>query len=427
MRYFQINWLFKTLALALFIIGFVSIANAQKRSATAEFVYDADIKSVKLYPSNNPLSPAICGMNGPLTLSFDDFSEDGRNLDYTVYHCTRNWEISDLETFDYLEGFESEDIDNYQSSINTVKDYVHYNLQLPNRDVRWTISGNYLLVITDEDTEEVLFTRRFIVSENRTGIQAELRRPTRLAYSSTHHEVSFQVNLKYVPLDNPRLNVKATVMQNNDWAHAISDIEPRSYQGDLLKFDFNNKIVFPSQRSFRLLDLRSLYGNSANILSIERFTKDIKVIVRPERFKKYNSVLETDYDIDGQFVITNNDKLNHITAAEYVTAKFSIQPPEYLLDDDVYIVGSFNDYRTDEESRLQYTENNMLEIELPLKQGVYNYGYVTKPKGDPDMIPDYSETEGLDFRANHKYYIILYYKPITSRYDQVIGYALVER
>jgi hypothetical protein len=57
---------------------------------------------------------------------------------------------------------------------------------------------------------------------------------------------------------------------------------------------------------------------------------------------------------------------------------------------------------------------------LLLKQGFYNYLYVTANK---DGIINNHAIEGSFYQTENDYSVIVYYKPIGSRYDQVIGYG----
>ena len=69
--------------------------------------------------------------------------------------------LTGVGTFEFLEGFNREELREHSFSINTITTYIHYQLRIPNNEVRWTKSGNYLLHVYDDDTGEPLITRRF--------------------------------------------------------------------------------------------------------------------------------------------------------------------------------------------------------------------------------------------------------------------------
>jgi hypothetical protein len=58
---------------------------------------------------------------------------------------------------------------------------------------------------------------------------------------------------------------------------------------------------------------------------------------------------------------------------------------------------------------------------LLLKQGYYNYLYVTKPVNG--TVVDFSNTEGNYWGTENNYTILVYYRPFGARADECIGYS----
>jgi len=141
------------LVLLLFFIAVSYFSYGQEDYYTEDYVYQENIKSVKFFANNNPLSYPISNVNSttPLYLSFDDIDGDSKDYYYKLVHCDMNWEISNLEENDYIEGYNGEEIKNKQNSSFTLLQYTHYRLRLPNENTKWIISGNYLLIIYDEN------------------------------------------------------------------------------------------------------------------------------------------------------------------------------------------------------------------------------------------------------------------------------------
>ena len=77
-----------------------------------DLVYDDNIKTVLLHPPSDQLLPPVLRLNSTdkLRLSFDDMSPESYQFKYTFVHCTENWETSDLDQMDYLNGFFEDDI-----------------------------------------------------------------------------------------------------------------------------------------------------------------------------------------------------------------------------------------------------------------------------------------------------------------------------
>jgi hypothetical protein len=56
-----------------------------------------------------------------------------------------------------------------------------------------------------------------------------------------------------------------------------------------------------------------------------------------------------------------------------------------------------------------------------LKMGLYNYAYVTVNSGDPRAEPSFDITEGNHFETENNYDILVYYRAMGGREDQLVG------
>jgi hypothetical protein len=61
--------------------------------------------------------------------------------------------------------------------------------------------------------------------------------------------------------------------------------------------------------------------------------------------------------------------------------------------------------------------------QLYLKQGYYNYWIVFV--GDKSGVADETFVEGNHWDTENDYTILVYHHPISSRYDQLIGYKKI--
>ena len=86
----------------------------------------------------------IIKMNQKIFLSFDDVSGEENFYYYKIVHCNFDWSISKLLKSEYLNGNDNNLIENTESSYGTLQRYTNYKLSLPNRDVGFKISGNYI-------------------------------------------------------------------------------------------------------------------------------------------------------------------------------------------------------------------------------------------------------------------------------------------
>lgn len=389
-------------------------------------ILDSDLRSVQFHPTGAPLEMPIIPMNGRLHLEFDDLGEDIRSLEYTIVHCNQDWTPSNITTFDYLDGFDDARLLDFNTSRNTVVDYMHYELFLPNEDIRWKISGNYILKLWDSDNDdEVVMTLRFVVFEPLVRLtNAQVFRSNRQGMYDSHQDVTFAALIKDLGLDDPMNSMSATVMQNFNWNTARSHIKPQRVLREELFFDRRMDVVFPSMREHRLADLRSMYSGSYNIFSIEKFVDGVNVTMKTDELRGHRTSYGQDRDINGAFVIDNQDNLNNLWGVEYCHTLFTLHYFNVPVDADVYILGAFNQFKVDEASKMDFNEEESIFYkELLLKQGVYDYVYAVKEDGKP---LSYLDTEGLDNRAINDYHVLLYYRPFLGQYDRVVSYGLLQ-
>ena len=120
--------------------------------------YKPQVQTVLLYADDNQLNDPIIpleDMIGRLTLSFDVIDGEGEVLNYTFIHCSHDWQPTDIQRIQYASGYDSDRLDNYAFSRNTLIDYVNYQLQFPTEDMMPIVSGNYLLVVYGDDMNDL--------------------------------------------------------------------------------------------------------------------------------------------------------------------------------------------------------------------------------------------------------------------------------
>jgi hypothetical protein len=387
-----------------------------------DFTYVNHIRTVRFHLNGLLLGYPILelGSNNQLLLTFDDLDDQFKRYTYSVVHCDANWEPSNLAEAEYIDGFLESTIDNYDFSINTITPFVHYRLPIPNRDMRFTKSGNYLLkVYEDEDDRQLVITRRFMIVEPRVQVMPALVRTNKVHLMDTHHEIDFVVNHQNLPIRNPLVDVKAHVLQNGRWDNAITGLRPVFTRPGQLIFDFQNIVVFPAGKEFRPLDLRSFRYASENVANINRTPDgfDITLLKDPKRVK--HAYLDI-RDINGQFISESRDDNDNFLMTDYARVLFSLATPTEYHNSDVYLLGAMTEWLIKPEFKMVYNNRINAYVGAPLlKQGYYNYYYVEVPHDTG--IPDISDTEGSWFETENDYIILIYHKPFGQRYDQLVA------
>jgi Domain of unknown function (DUF5103) len=372
--------------------------------------------SVKFHPVGQPLNMPIMELNGgTLQLSFDDLDADIKRLYYTVQHCDADWRPSKLEQQEYLVGFNEEQITKYQAAFNTLIPYMHYELALPNENVSFIKSGNYTLKIFDDlISKKPLITRRFIISESLTNIIPQLTFSNDTKYN-THQEFDFQLVAKSYRVNNPLIELKATILQNGRWDKAISNVAPLYVKGEEIQFDYQDKIVFSGGKEFRQVDLRSTRFRSERVARLERGNETWDYTLFADLDRSAVPYL-FDKDANGNYVIENKDLGQGDLNGDYVNTHFTLKINE-LDSENVYVMGNFVDWKLRPFCKMKFN-GKVYETDILLKQGFYNYQYVVVP---PDKKPDFEALEGSRYETENEYTIIMYHRPFGARYDRVIA------
>jgi len=388
-----------------------------------DHVYYPHLKSVKLNHRGLVTSLPIIdlGTSGGLQLRFDDL-EGGTNLyTYEIIHCTKDWERSDLSKIEYLEGFDNEELENLAFASGTIYDYTHYQLTIPNEDVRWTISGNYLLVIYEGDNSDRIpvITRRFMVVEPLVGIGGTRTTPFSVTKLKSHHRIELKAFLddKKITISDPVSELEAVIIQNGRWDNAIYGLAPQFQARNEIRWDRTDQILFPALKEFRNFDIRSFKYTSEFVHSIDlrKNGNDVLLELADKRtFRNYIS----DIDANGRFVLTNSERADPHISSDYANVIFSLESKNEL-NKDVYVIGAFSDWQTREEFKMQYDEERSVYLgKAMFKQGYYDYMYVTK---DDSGYIDPTELEGSWFETENDYTVLLYYREFGAEFDRLIG------
>ncbi len=400
------------------------------QSQLADHVYDPNIRSIKLHKGNDPYSYPIIRLNSgdDLELYFDDLDRDIKNYYYTFQLCNADWTPSNLHPFDYIRGFQSNRISTYRNSSISFTRYINYYTRIPDRNCVPTRSGNYLLkVFRDNDTNKIVFTKRFLVVEVKASVSGLISQPYSSSLYRTHQKVQMSVNLM------PELNafnqqdVKVVLMQNFVWATAAYLQRPTVYRGNY--FEYNDETVnsFPAGKEWRWIDLTSIRLMSERMKRIDKQPTRTDVYVVPDSDRTHQ-VYYYYRDINGFFTIGTTDNVNPFWQSDYVYTHFTYIPPgnAQYPGRDVYLFGELTNYTADENSKMEFNEEKgVYEKTLLLKQGYYDYKYVTLPPKRPSEEVSANETEGNYTSTENFYLVLVYYRPFGGRADQLIGFALL--
>jgi hypothetical protein len=390
-------------------------------------VYHDEIKSVQLYRDGNELSNPVyeLGSDAHLVFKFDDLSEDVKNYSYTLIHCDANWNESYIQQSEYIDGFANNPVSDYAMSFNTTVKFVNYQVQIPNENCKPKYSGNYALVVfEDNDRQNLVLIHRFYVVEPLVRIDGLVKRATFDPFNGDNQEVNFKIYNDRLKLLNPGEDIKVVLMQNRRWDNAVSDLKPSFIGENVLEYDYTKKNVFPGGNEFRYFDIRTNRHNGENVGRIEFFRPCYHVTLLPDAVRS-NKAYSTYKEMNGNFVIESQDRVTDFnTECDYEFVHFFLPMESQLIGGSVNVFGALTDWNVNKTNEMKWNfEKAGYELTLLLKQGYYNYEYVYVPEGGKKV--DSSNLEGTFFITENDYQIFVYYHDQASRYDRLVGFVIV--
>ncbi len=374
------------------------------------------IRSIVFKGGNSGDQFPVVKLGAAVYLSFDDLTADEADYYYKIVHCNYDWTPSNLLKSQYLNGLDNQRIMNYENSVTTLQSYSHYELQLPNRQTKLRLSGNYILKIFNR-YDELLFSRRFIVYKETVAVGVTIKRSRELQHVNTKQVVQLVINTGGAQIVNPQQEVKVAILQNHHWESAITGIRPQFFSGNQLIYRYNDETSFNGGNEFFFFDNKEIRVANNGIANVQLnslynhylFTN----LSRAGQPYTYNP------DINGDFTIRTLDGNNNNTQADYARVHFSLKYNNTIGLNTVYVFGKFNNYALTEENKMVFNEKTgNLETSILLKQGFYNFKYVV---ADENGTVDANAVCGNYADTENNYLAIVYYRNFGDLYDSIIG------
>jgi len=376
-----------------------------------DHVYMKNIKTVQLTDSGNTFFyPSILlGSNQQLYLSFDDLGDDLKKFNYRITYCNAEWKPTLLSPFYYTSGFDHSEITTYKKSVATSQHYIHYNLAFPDKYSIFNKSGNYILTVyQDNDTSKPVFSKRFLIYDQKIKIEAVVTASTEMQFKNYKQKINFSIDHTDYEIKDPYSDLKIVITQNGRWDNAASNLKPSLANDNVITYNSEMDAVFNGGNEFRLLDLTKETGHKkqSNPLLIQDENRS---------FKRY----AFSKDLNGKYIVKSIKNSHDQTEADYVYVHFFL-PCEQIPDGGLYIFGALSHWQYIPDCKMKYNSNlKGYENTLYLKQGLYNYQYVylknTETSGDE------TEIEGMHAETENDYTIYVYFQQAGTNYDQLIG------
>ena len=393
---------------------------------THPFIFKEQIRTLRVLPARAFLvlqNGIVDGTDADNTLhvSFDEMSHDVHFYTYTVRMANDG-----MASSEYLQGFTTKDITDFEHSINTSREYTHYRFDFPNEDMQLTKSGDYVLSIYEDGNPDNRVAQvNFHVVEPLVGIEAKVRANTDIEFNGRYQQVDININTTALSLRDPK-EVRVVVTQNNRMDNSVTLTQPTYVEPNRLRYVNNKSLIFEGGNEYHHFDAFSCFYAGTGIDRMVYEMGDYHALLFPNEVAGGQYIHE--YDSDGRFVVNAERTNDADIEAEYVWAHWSLPVDKPWLDGLVYVGGELFGNEMGLRNRMQYdAEAKCYWLTALVKQGGYDYQYWFVPKEQlpttKDQLPKTTtqRTDGSYWQTENEYAVYVYWRSFGARYDRLVG------
>lgn len=410
------------------VLGLILGPSVSFAQVLEDRIFVDHIQSARLFPQgpgvDSQLDAPVVSLSDArqLVLVFDDLAYDPELYTAKLVHCDVDWKKSALKDNDFSTSFNEFNVQDYAYSVNTRIPYIHYTFSLP----RVTKSGNYILkVYKNRNENDVVLTRRFMVYEESAVVGASIVPPNQTEDRRELQQINTVVNYSNLDAVDPSTQFKVVIRQNQRWDNSKFLSKPTflNQSSKIMRFEpFEGESTFKAGNEFRFIDLRFIRATGVNVGSVkveETIILAEALLDNPRPGGAYSQYL----DLNGQYLVLTNDRPggNPEVESEYLYTTFFLKADP---GQSIRMLGSLTGWGKLPESKLVYDSKlNLYTTSLLLKQGWYDYQYaeeVSVGNFESDSF------EGSHFQTENEYEVLVYYRGLGSRYDQLVGYAFIQ-
>jgi len=395
------------------LLCFFSLCELNAQEYTAE-----NVKTARIRILGADFSYPICKLGEVLELQFDVLNDEYSSLVYSIRHCDCNFQVDDLEFYEFASGFDFSTINDYDNSFNTHQSFTHYSIKIPNEDLQLLISGNYVINIYDDsDRETPILTKYFMISEmfDNSKLEISVSRPFLSEYSFDNQQVGITIKGETAKISNPQKYLKVFAMQNKDFSTRQElEISNFSFNELSLKKNTGNNL-FLAGSEYMFLDAKDVHFRALGIDKITFENNLYTYYLSP--VKPVDVSYSFQEDLNGDYYIKNDKGFSMDLEADYIKVKFRLQYDRFSQNK-IFLKGKAFEGLSE---MVFNPENNYWEKDVILKQGLYNFQFVEfdeKTRKEKVLTGNWYNTE-------NDYFISVYTKFLKDRGDRLIMYKTI--
>ena len=390
---------------------------------TRQQIFSPRFKTLKVQNMDIFDAPPVMrlGSEDRLEITFDEIGDDNSFLEYRLLHCNADWQPSSLLDSEFLAGFNAVRIEDYAFSTATFVHYVNYRIEIPNEETGILRSGNYLLqVYNPDEPDETLLQARFRVSENSATIVSGYNARTDLGFNDSWQQVWATATVELGDGSNPYNDYRLEVTQNNDDRTRRTLPVPSRVNGNQLVYDHNPQLIFPAGNEYLRFESLSNQFAGMKVDSLRYEGTNYHVWLKPD-YPHAEREYQFDRTQHGRFIVREYNSTDSNIGADYITVHFLLEM-DRLPGAEIYVDGEMTNGLLTDRNRMEYDgTKGVYTLQLPLKQGAYNYRYLVK-----DLDGKVKLLDGDKWETGNQYEVSLWKRRPGDRADSLIGVELIQ-
>lgn len=359
--------------------------------------------------------------NRRIEISFDMLENEEEDIRYRVVHCDRNWEATDISELDYADGFMPVTVNDRRPSWNTFVNYWHYSVTFPNDDIRLLLSGNYAVIFhTEDDPDTLLAVATFSVTEQSAFVNGTVSPNTDIDYLAFHQQLTLNLSWsrEQLPWLDPGSEVTLAVTQNRQARTRRLITAPSRMDASHAWYEHLRPLIFEAGNNWRRFEFTDKKYVTIGVESVGYHAPYYYARLITDEARAAGHYIY-DRDQEGRFLIAARGTDDADVEADYFYAQWTLDIPQTLTP--VYLTGDFLYGNLSDDTRMRWdADEGVYHCEKLLKQGAYNYQYVTSPDG---AHLTFAQIEGNYYEAQNEYEVYVYYRPTGGRYDRLLSVA----
>lgn len=377
---------------------------------------------------NSQIDPGIG--DSKLVVEFDVDSKVPPNLYARFFHCSYDWNEDDNVFLNDITAHRTSNIFWESAPINSKYYSFRGRITIPNEQVKFNFAGNWKVKLFDYENFELPLAEAkfFVVSpivECKMLFYSDFYKPERnITTSAFDIEVSVFGTKTSNIIEN---NLHSVILyRNHRWNEpfVISQFANNSFNKNLFRYKFETQIYgfismgkifridgIPAENGYRILNLSdlALYPPMSSVVRMP--LSDVR---------RRGSYIETHDDgaMITTFVTPNYD--------DYIYMEFTLDPEGWQTNDDVFIVGSFNNWMPSRDWQMHYdNKDRLFKLRQWVRRARHNYLYATgRTNSDNNSIEkiSFDEFEGNTVTSGHTFIGFVYYRNTGyGGYDEIVG------